>query len=233
MATLIAIINCHSRLAYADAQRETWIPKIPPGLEYKFFLGPSDRTPREDEVFLQCDDSYGGLPNKVQEVVRWAQARGKDHILKCDDDVVLIPEKFMNSEYQNYDFVGHVNTDRGIVVIPWGFCYTLSRKSMEHVALSALPGNNNDEAWVAHTLAFHGITLHEDKRYHLYRGKSEDFVTPKKRPLRAPKRDKFDFTVEPVPGTFAWCLYVSWLGYRNLSVERNIQEFHKIWKSQG
>ena len=60
--TLLALITCHTRQAYAQAQRETWIPSIPPGLDYKFFLGPSERIPREDEVFVQCDDSYWGLP---------------------------------------------------------------------------------------------------------------------------------------------------------------------------
>jgi hypothetical protein len=35
MKTLLALITCHTRTAYADAQRETWIPKIPSGLDYK------------------------------------------------------------------------------------------------------------------------------------------------------------------------------------------------------
>jgi hypothetical protein len=35
MKTLLALITCHTRTAYADAQRETWIPKIPEGLDYK------------------------------------------------------------------------------------------------------------------------------------------------------------------------------------------------------
>ena len=230
MKTLLALISCHSRPGYANAQRETWIPKVPQGLDYKFFLGPSDRAPGPDEVFLNCRDEYGGLPNKVQEVVRWSQAHEYDHILKIDDDVILLPEQFMNSGYQNYDFSGHKNTDGGGVAIPWGFCYTLSRKAMEYVALAPLPPNNNDEAWIAHLLASHGIILHEERRYHLYRGRSEDFITPKKRPLRAPRRDHFDFTVDPVPGTFAWCLYISWLGYKNLPTERNIEEMHKVWR---
>ncbi len=234
MKTLLALISCHSRPAYADAQRETWIPRITAGLDYKFFLGPSERTPREDEVFLQCDDSYQGLPNKVQEVVRWSQAHEYDHILKCDDDVVLLPDQFMNSGFQNYDFVGHKNHDGGSIVIPWGFCYTLSRKAMSFVATAPLPPNNNDEAWIAYLLATHGILLHEDRRYYLYRGKSEDFITPKKRPLRAPRRDHFDFTVDPVPGTFAWAMYISWLGYRELPEARNIEEMKKIFKkAQG
>src|SRR5665213_3967897 len=91
--TLLGIINCHSRPQYANAQRETWIPKIPSGLDYKFFLGPSERTPGPDEVFLQCDDAYWGLPTKVQAMCRWAFEQGYDTLTKIDDDVILKPSE--------------------------------------------------------------------------------------------------------------------------------------------
>ena len=89
MKTLLALITCHARQHYADAQRDTWIPNIPEGLDYKFFLGPSERAPRPDEVFLDCDDSYGGLPSKVQAVIQWALEHGYTNLAKVDDDVVF------------------------------------------------------------------------------------------------------------------------------------------------
>ena len=233
MKTLIAIVTCHSRLVYRDALRSTWIPQIPEELDYRFFSGPSERTPEADEVFLNCDDSYAGLPSKVQAIVLWALERGYDYVLKCDDDVVLLPVKFANSGFQNYDFVGHANGDPGSVLVPWGFCYVLSKKAMELVAKAPLPNNNNDEAWVGHTLYSHGIRLNNDNRYHLYTGRYSDFAPKTPRPLRAPKRDK---PIESGPaelvgnGSFAFCMYIQWMGYRNFPTEMNIATLKKVFK---
>lgn len=230
MKTLIAIINCHSRDAYVDAQRETWIPLIPEGVDYKIFRGRgASREAREDEVFLDCDDSYGGLPNKVQEVIRWALSHEYECMLKCDDDVVLLPRQFMDSGFQQHDFVGHVNEDRTQVRIPWGFCYTLSKRAMEMVSKASLPRNNNDEAWVSHVLFSGGVPLHHDSRYYLHRGKREEFIVPRHRPLRAPKRIEGEESPrDPVKGTFAYCMYLVWGG--RTTDARNIEEMKKVWK---
>ena len=232
MATLLAIINCHGRQGYSNAQRETWIPRIPAGLDYKFFLGPSVISPKQDEVFLNCNDTYGGLPNKVQEVVRWAREHGYESMAKIDDDVVLKPAEFLNSGFQNHDFTGHTNNDRAAVKIPWGFLYTLSKKAMEIMANAPLPYDFNDEAWCANTLAQHGIPLHHEPRYVLHRGKRSDFIVPRKRPLRAPKPrvdlNYLDMT-DPSNG-IAYCVFLHWLGYHATPDDVNIREYYKLFK---
>jgi len=227
--TLLSLITCHSRTAYADAQRETWIPKIPPELDYKFFLGPSERAPRADEVFLDCDDSYKGLPSKVQAVYRWALEQGYEHVSKIDDDVILIPDKFVSSGYDTCDFQGHTNYDGGRVLVPWGFCYTLSRKAMEIMVNTPLPSNNNDEAWVAYTLAAHGIVLRHESRFHLHRGKRQDFIIPTKRPLRAPPRPTPAGTETPKDG-IAYAVFLHWLGFHATPDDVNIKEYYKLYK---
>ena len=63
MKILIAVVNCHKRLAYQQAIRNTWLPLVS-GADVRFFLGPANREPKADEVFLYCDDSYQGLPPK-------------------------------------------------------------------------------------------------------------------------------------------------------------------------
>jgi hypothetical protein len=118
MKTLLAIISCHARPQYRDAQRSTWITMVPKEADYRFFMGPSTSVPKEDEVLLDCDDSYQGLPSKVQAVVLWALDQGYDYVVKVDDDVVLWPTRFMNSGYHNYDFTGHTNEDQGRVTAP-------------------------------------------------------------------------------------------------------------------
>lgn len=231
MKVLIAIVNCHNRKMYADTQRDTWVTMIPAGIDYKFFLGPSsDREPKIDEVFLDCDDSYQGLPGKVREIIRWAKIHDYDFMLKCDDDVVLLPEKFISSGFSSSNFVGHRNNDGGTLKIPYGFCYTLSRKAMDIMSEVSLPDGNNDEAWIARVLYDHNIQLHHDPRYHLYKGKKEDFVIPKPKPLRAPPRPAYIVYDDPVEGTFAYCMYIPWVGYRELSKERNLEEFRRVFE---
>ena len=227
--TLLALITCHTRQAYAQAQRETWIPSIPPGLDYKFFLGPSERIPREDEVFVQCDDSYWGLPSKVRAVCRWACEHDYQYLAKCDDDVLVKPTTFLSSGFQNYDFSGHTNNDHTNVKIPWGFLYTLSRKSMEIMANAQLPPDFNDEAWCANTLAAHGILLHHEPRYVLHRGRRSDFIPTFKRPLRAPPRPHL-MDEETPRNAIATCIFLHWHGYHNTPDSVNIREMYKVFK---
>ena len=229
MRTLLALINCHGRQAYANAQRETWIPKIPPGLDYKFFLGPNEGTPKADEVFLDCDDGYYGLPSKVRAAIRWASEQGYDHMAKIDDDVILKPAEFLSSGFQNYDFSGHTNNDKAAIKIPWGFCYTLSRKAMEIMANAPLPHDFNDEAWCANTLAAHGILLHHESRYILHRGIRSDFIVPAKRPLRAPPRT-LPMEEETSRDAIATCIFLHHFGYHATPDDVNIKEYHKMFK---
>ena len=92
MKHLLAIVSCHSREDFSDAVRSTWLPLVPQGLDVRFFRGRgATREPLADEIFLDCDDSYEGLPNKVQEIVRCAHSHEYDFVLKCDDDVVVKP----------------------------------------------------------------------------------------------------------------------------------------------
>lgn len=226
---LIAIISCHTRMSYVQAQRETWIPRIPFGVDYKVFLGPSGRNPLSDEVFLQCDDSYQGLPSKVRAVMAWAYDQGYDYVAKVDDDTILRMPEWVNSGFQTHDFTGHTNDDRATVLVPWGFCYILSRKAMALVKEHALPPNNNDEAWVSSILAWNGIRLHHEPRYHLHRGKRSDFIVTAKRPLRAPPRTRPMDELTPEHG-IAYAIFLHWHGYHATPHEVNIQEFYKLFK---
>ena len=228
MKTLIAVVHCRTRAPYMAAIRSTWLPCVPEGTDVRFFVGRGDHGHHEtDVVELDCDDSYQGLPEKVREIARWSLAHGYDYVLKCDDDVVLLPRLLLASGYERHDFVGHKNSSKEEPVPPYGFCYWLSRRSMQIISDSELPSDNYDEGWVRTKLFAHGITLHHDPRYFLHFGKKEDFIS-KRRPVRF-NRENPILLHKPAPGTFAWCLYIAWLGYKNISTERNLQEFHKIW----
>jgi hypothetical protein len=228
---LLAIVNCHTRQAYQQEIRDTWLPLVPEGIDVKFFRGNgAEREPLSDEVWLNCPDDYNSLPLKVKAIVQWALDNEYDHLVKCDDDVVLLPEPFLNSEFTEHDFVGNTFYDENSVAVPLGFLYTLSQEAMKLIMDAPLPRNNNDEHWVANILAQNGISLHVDRRYFLHEGKREDFVDPKKRTLRIPPRIVAQHLRAPEEGTFAWCIHIPWQGHRSTSDEVNIAEFKRVFK---
>jgi hypothetical protein len=239
MKALIAIVNAHCREEFADTVRSTWVPKVPNTTDVKFFRGRgAQREPKEDEVFLDCDDTYLGLPDKVRSIVRWAYNHGYDYVLKCDDDVVLKPVEMLVSGFDRHDFTGSQDPKvvSGEIRTPWGFCYWLSRKAMKLVVDAPLPGepgsthsyvHNNDEAWVSTVLYVNGIFLNNDQRYFLYRGKVD---CPRKDNPRALRRHKERPYQEPYPvGTFAWCLYID-AGLHHLPAHVILTEFRKIFE---
>jgi hypothetical protein len=234
---LLSVVTCHKRPEFSNAVRSTWYQLRDHQADVKFFIGREGEGPyREDEVVLDCDDSYLGLPNKVQEIIRWAYDHGYDFVAKIDDDVVVNPQAYMASDFQEHDFVGPQNpwVKAGEIRTPWGFFYTLSRRAMKLVIDAPLPGrqgsthtysHGNDEAWISTVLHINGVFLHEDPRYFLHRGVP---LTPRPRGLRPLNRPRPAVPV-PVPGTFAWCVYID-SGLHNVPSEDMLKEYFKIWK---
>ena len=236
---LLAIVSCHTREEYSNAVRSTWLPSVPPELDVKFFRGRgAAREPLSDEVFLDCDDSYNGLPNKVQEIMRWAYEHGYDYAAKVDDDVVVRPREWYQS-FKRCDFTGcqEAACRPGEIRTPYGFFYVLSRRTMQMVISAPLPGNpgsthshwhNNDEAFVSTILHINGIRLQHDSRYFMFRGRRIQ-STNTKRSLRAPPRIAMPVDTPP-SDWFAICIYLNWSGWHQTPMEVNLGEFKRIWK---
>lgn len=235
MKALIAVVSAHSRPEWNEAIRSTWLKLVPEEFDVRFFYGRGEHEKLSpDEVILDCDDSYQGLPEKVQRIVGWACKEGYDRVLKCDDDVVLSPSLLLNSEWNQGDFVGghsgdalgkgRVNGNVNIMV-PTGFCYWMSRVAMEHVLVAALPSDNIDERWVAITLYLKNIRLSADRRYYAWTGADTRKHTTKGRPLRRPVVPK----EEQVPGTFAWCICLGWGGWHKTPRKEEIEEFRSVF----
>jgi len=206
---------------------------VPEDVDVRFFLDKKSTdkegfVTKNDEVVLECDDSYQGLPGKVREIARWSLEHGYDHTLKLDDDVVLRPKELLASGFQSYSFVGHRNDIRTFPV-PYGFAYWLDRKAKTLVAEEPLPPDNNDEVWVTRTLSKAGIVLHHDPRYVMHSGRREDFLGTEQRALRT-RPPRFGEVYEPtIRDAFARCIHITWTGYRKLPESRAIEEFHKVF----
>lgn len=246
----MAIVSCHARQEFSDAIRNTWLPCAPKELDVKFFRGRgATREALSDEVFLDCGDAYLDLPEKVKAIVAWAHTNGYDYVAKCDDDVVVKPKEWY-AGFRREDFSGWQDPGckEGEIRTPWGFFYVLSRRSMEIVVNSALPGrpgalhryeHGNDEAWVSTVLHYSGIFLSSDPRYFLYMGQKPtpgqghgNWVSgeePKRALRNRPPRPQLPARV-PVLDWFAACVYLNWTGWHNTGPEAILREFHKIFE---
>src|SRR5208337_1560110 len=173
MRKLIAVMTCHQKRAWADAQRTTWVKDVV-GRGYadvKFFLGrvtpePGRATiPPRDEVWLDVDDSYSGIPLKVQSICVWAREHCYDFTMKCDDDVYIIPDRLQCVPLEWMDYVGRFRTPYGKVYPPHfasGFAYWLSARAAGLVADTPWNGDWMDERFVATVLARHGLFGYKD-----------------------------------------------------------------------
>ena len=238
MKMLIGIITCHAHTQFQQAIRDTWLSQVPSAVDVRFFSGAgATREPKDDEVFLNVPDDYFSIPEKAQAMFKWAFDSGYDFAAKVDNDVVLSPEKWLASGFEQYDFIGPRNLNGKVEEIhtPWGFFYILSRKAIKLVIEAALPGRPgsthhryvaNDEAWISTVLHVNGIVLHDDQRYFLHRG-APKCLRPLQRPLRTPKRPTPEIFVAP-PGTFAWCMYLD-NAQHITPIEEIVKEFHKVY----
>jgi hypothetical protein len=173
--TLIAIVNARHRADWRDVIRKTWLPQVPKDrADIFFFVGKGDPISDSDGIVeLDCSDAYKDLPAKIQSITRWALSREYDHLLKIDDDVVLRPQAFLDSGFDKHDFSGGMNRP-GPCPVTFGFCYILSRKSMEAVAVHSLPHDFDDEKWVAQVLREKGIQLTNADGYSLHQRTTEN-----------------------------------------------------------
>jgi Galactosyltransferase len=222
------VVSCHTREEYSDAIRSTWLTSVPEGLDVKFFRGRGAvREPKSDEVWLDCRDDYEGLPNKVQEITRWAYEHGYEYIAKVDDDVVVKPTAWLNS-FHRCDFTGcrEIECKPNEIQTPYGFFYVLNRKTMKLVIDEPLPIHGNDEAWISTALYKKGIFLDNDPRYYLHRGERPK---PTVRALRAPVRPRPPVRT-PLPDAFAWCVYLNWNGFHQTPKEELMKEYYYLYE---
>ena len=137
---LIAVKSCwrESGNGFNRAVRDTWGKDVK-GADVGFFLGRFGLAGREAEIVLDCPDDYNGLPYKTKAICKWVWNHDYTHLFACDTDTFVMPERLLNSGFENYDYVGHFNGPRGIPNVVYGKCYSwasggsgywLSRKAM-------------------------------------------------------------------------------------------------------
>lgn len=176
MKKLVAIMTCGKPgyIAKANAQRETWVPKVrAQGVDVIFFSGQHAGPRLFDEiVFDDVPDGYAGIPLKVKAICRWASERKYDYTSKVDDDVYVIPARYATLPLAPYDYIGRFRGPCGNYPAHFasGFFYTLSLRATKVVA--GIPWNRDwmDERFVANSLAACGIWGHTDPDNYMVTG---------------------------------------------------------------
>jgi hypothetical protein len=225
----------------------------------KFFRGTgATRLPLEDEVFLDCGDGYRDLPEKIRAIMRWACSQGYDFTLKCDDDVVLDPQRLWASDFRNHDFSGRgnrppkknsvrlalnrpltyqpvINAQNTPAIdhdfwVPYGFCYMLSRKAMEIIAnQTELPyRNNDDEKWISTVLHRNSILLARNEHYALIQDTGDRPIVVRTDPRFRPPIQSATVGGDK-PEHFAWCVHLAINGDTSIPLDTKLKVFHKLF----
>ena len=168
MKVLIAILSCHSLSYCEQAERDTWIPEIPSGVDHRFFLGLPSVETEPDEVVLDVGDGWQDITKKSVAVFRWALEKDYDYCFKCDLDTLVRPKLLLGSGFENYDYVGGQNS----FFASGGAGYWLSRRAMEAVVNDSRDQGQAEDVHTAQALLDHGFFLHADPRYKLFPGQS-------------------------------------------------------------
>jgi Galactosyltransferase len=187
MKILFAVVSCHKFRERDDVLRRTWVPDARKlGIDVAFFLG-QGAAMREDEIILDVPDDYSNLRRKVQRTFALAVDQGYDFILKVDDDAVVLPEKWLASDFQSHDYVGHLrgpSGENGFLERDGvrycsgfevyraeeksycsGFAYVLSNRAARIVADAPDNGDWAEDRFTGNALASSGILPHGNEEY--------------------------------------------------------------------
>jgi hypothetical protein len=132
MKLLIGVASCQRDRAMHDPKRALDDEDLK--VNVRFFLGgPKPDDLASDEIWLDVNDDYQHLPQKVAAMAKWmVDQQTYTHLMKVDNDTKVILPELLNSGFESYDWSGDFNFGR------FDFCpgggYVLSRRAAEKVA---------------------------------------------------------------------------------------------------
>lgn len=166
-STLLAIISCERFAERITTLANTWIPALPDTVDVRVFTGP----------MLEVEDDYRHLPLKVKAMFEWAVRQGYDQIVKCDDDVYMIPHRFVIDTRVAYQGrVRQPSREQGGPELYGpressycsGFTYRLNSRAAKIIADSCYNGDWAEDRWVGNTLAQNNIFPSHDPSFQLW-----------------------------------------------------------------
>lgn len=164
MRPVILITSCVPHLVRAEQCRKTWLAAWGNRIPYVFVYGHERTKEFADEIVLPVDDSYIGLPSKIQASHRWALDQGYDYILKTDCDMYVHIPRLLDSGFEKHSYSGNFHWDDFAL----GGSYWLDKRASQILVEQPLPpwpANGGDDVWVGRIMKDSGIVGHHDPRY--------------------------------------------------------------------
>ena len=175
MKPVILLTSCVYHLARVAQCRATWLAAWGHLVDYRFVFGNGHYTERGDEIVMPVDDSYLGLPAKIQTSHKWALDHGYTHILKTDCDIYLHLPRLLDSGFDSAaSYVGNFYYPD----FAMGAAYWLDKKASEILVNAPLPypgTPGGDDIWVGRVMAANNVSRHHDTRYYI--GPNPDWDT--------------------------------------------------------
>lgn len=168
MRKLIAVICCDKLYSRVQAIRDTWANDMPKegSADLRFFFGRGHESVAacRDEVTLDVEESYAGLPAKVQAMFGWATEQEYAYTFKTDDDVYVSPAMLLRCATTPYDYIGRFRGPSGGYPADYasGYGYWLSLKAARIVAESPLNKDWAEDRWVGNLLAVKRVQAWRD-----------------------------------------------------------------------
>lgn len=182
---LVGLFSCWAHRWQQDAIRKAWLLDLAAlGMEYRFFLGVGGQGElAQDEVGLDCGDSYQDLTHKLRAMCEYS-AQGGYRLFKADLDTYVNPGRLATAIDYHADLQGcfTVRAPRpqrvysgldlqGRCDYCCGGAGTLvSPRALEVLACSQEGGYGGaSDEWMGHKLGGRGMRFLHDPRF-LYRG---------------------------------------------------------------
>jgi len=116
--------------------------------------------PKEDEVLLAVPDDYRHIAVKVRAIFQYAVEHGFDYVFKCETDTYVVPDRLLQSGFQNHDILGGPAGKN----LAGGSGWWMSRKAMESVVNDPI-NTWSDDCWFPTLLRGKGFSVGHDVRY--------------------------------------------------------------------
>jgi|SRR5579859_7521824 len=166
MKPLVLITSCSYRFAQNNQCRATWLRAWSHLIDYRFVMGVGNTKSQDDELIVDSDDSYFGLPDKIQKSHKWAIDQGYDFILKTDSDVYMHVPRLLDSGFEKPSYSGNFYYPD----FAMGSAYWLDRQASEVLVNAPLPypgTPGGDDVWVGAVMKKNGVISHHEPRYHV------------------------------------------------------------------
>ena len=157
-------------MARNEQCRQTWLSHWGHLIDYKFVVGNGYPVSRQDEILFPIDDSYSGLPAKIQASHKWALEQGYDFILKTDCDIYLHIPRSLESGFEKFPYSGNHYYKESAYPFALGAAYWLDKKASEILCATAIPPfgtDGGDDMWVGRVMRDNKIQLHDEPRYYV------------------------------------------------------------------